>query len=484
MSEAARISDAADGASNDNAVAVPTAITPAIFTRKGAVRDLIDRIKADSRDRATRLDVSTEDGRQGLRSLAYQVRRSKTALDNAGKDQTEEWRLKTNAINADRRVVRDELDALEEEVRAPLTAFENAEKTRVQGHEAAVAAMAALTDFASSNMAIDEIDRNLAALATLLQRDWQEFGKRATDTADSVRADLQRLRAEVVRREEERAELARLRAEESERKRQEDERLRLEREARIAEEAAAAAKRAAEEEAERLRQEEAARVERERQAAEEARRREAEAAEGARLAEERRAHEAEERAAQAERDRRAAIEKAETERLAGHERALAALIEDDGWGERESSTEIELRLKWLGAALARRDWEEFQGRAEEAIHAETERAQAALTQAKAREQAEAAEQARLAEEAAQKREQEAVEAERRRSAAAKDAEERAAAKRAANLAHQTKINRAVLAALKETLVAEGVAEESAEPIGKALVRAIAGGNVPHTTITY
>jgi hypothetical protein len=55
---------------------------------------------------ASEPDVSTETGRKKIKSLAYQITRSKTAIDEAGKSRTEEWRKLTNQVNAQRKRVR------------------------------------------------------------------------------------------------------------------------------------------------------------------------------------------------------------------------------------------------------------------------------------------------------------------------------------------------------------------------------------------
>ena len=55
------------------------------------------------RGRRDEADVSTPGGRQVIRSTAYKIARSKTALDEMGKGLGEDMRAKVNAINADRK---------------------------------------------------------------------------------------------------------------------------------------------------------------------------------------------------------------------------------------------------------------------------------------------------------------------------------------------------------------------------------------------
>lgn len=75
-------------------------------------------------------DISTVKGRGEIAALAYKVTRTKTAIDAAGKKLNEEARDKINAVDASRRKIREELDALADAVRKPLTEWEEAEDQR------------------------------------------------------------------------------------------------------------------------------------------------------------------------------------------------------------------------------------------------------------------------------------------------------------------------------------------------------------------
>ncbi|MGM8637880.1 hypothetical protein, partial [Enterobacter roggenkampii] len=66
----------------------------------------------------------------------YKVARSKTYIDNAGKDLVAELKALPKQIDESRRIVRERLDALKDEVRRPLTEWE-AEQERIKAEEAA-----------------------------------------------------------------------------------------------------------------------------------------------------------------------------------------------------------------------------------------------------------------------------------------------------------------------------------------------------------
>ena len=273
-----------------NAIITIETLTPAIVFAPGGVENIISKLEAEVRAIAT--DISTEAGRKAVASLAYKVARSKTALDEMGKQLVADLKAQTGKIDAERRTIRDRLDALRDEVRKPLDDFERAEKTRVDGHEVAIAAILQAAQVGDLDAA--GIKARLEQVGSLTQRDWQEFATRATATADEVRKALQAALALAEKREAEAAELARLRAEQAERERRE-------REERIAAEAAERAKAAAEAKAEQDAAAAAAKA----------------AAEQQRI--EREKAEAIARAEKAEADKKAAAEKAERDRLAAIE---------------------------------------------------------------------------------------------------------------------------------------------------------------------
>src|SRR5690348_15385756 len=101
-------------------------LTPATVFAPGGMEGIISKLEAEVR--AIDRDISTPEGREAVKSLAYKVARSKTALDEMGKELVAGIKKQAGAIDADRKLARDRLDALKEEVRGPLTAWEEAEK--------------------------------------------------------------------------------------------------------------------------------------------------------------------------------------------------------------------------------------------------------------------------------------------------------------------------------------------------------------------
>lgn len=243
----------------------------AVFTNNDQLDPLIEAIEKEARSLVP--DVTTKKGRDAIASMAHKVARSKTYIDNAGKDLVAELKALPKQIDESRRVVRERLDALKDEVRRPLTEWE-AEQERIKAEEA----MSAL--HAEAMAMNEEFDRQLAAR---IESD-HEMALLMNDAFDREQAEK--------KAEAERQRIAR----EEEIKRQAEEKAKREAAEQAQREIDAAA---AKERAEREQREAAERAEREKQAAVEAERRkaqeeadrirrEAEQREQARLAEEKR----------------------------------------------------------------------------------------------------------------------------------------------------------------------------------------------------
>ncbi|HHB9052683.1 TPA: hypothetical protein ACN7AU_001077 [Klebsiella pneumoniae] len=126
----------------------------AVFTNNDQLDPLIEAIEKEARSLVP--DVTTKKGRDAIASMAHKVARSKTYIDNAGKDLVAELKALPKQIDESRRVVRERLDALKDEVRSPLTEWE-AEQERIKAEEA----MNAL--HAEALAMNEEFDRQLAA---------------------------------------------------------------------------------------------------------------------------------------------------------------------------------------------------------------------------------------------------------------------------------------------------------------------------------
>ncbi|SAG26572.1 IgA-specific serine endopeptidase autotransporter precursor [Enterobacter hormaechei] len=177
----------------------------AVFTTKEQLDPIIEAIEKEARSLVP--DVSTRKGRDAIASMAHKVARSKTYIDNAGKDLVAELKALPKQIDESRRIVRERLEALKDEVRRPLTEWE-AEQERIKAEEAMNALHAEALEM---NI---KFDQELAAkfeadheMALLMNKDFdrdREEQRRLAEQAQRERDErLKQEAAEQARRDAE-----------------------------------------------------------------------------------------------------------------------------------------------------------------------------------------------------------------------------------------------------------------------------------------
>ena len=260
----------------------------AVFTTKEQLDPIIEAIEKEARSLVP--DVSTRKGRDAIASMAHKVARSKTYIDNAGKDLVAELKALPKQIDESRRIVRERLEALKDEVRRPLTEWE-AEQERIKAEEAMNAlhaeALEMNEEFDHQRAAQIEADHEMALLMNdAFDRDREEQSRQAEQAQRERDERLKQEAAEQARRDAEVKHKAEL-----------DAAARREAEEKARAEAAERQRIEAEQRAAREKQEAEERARREKEEAVAAERRRLEEAEAARLAEERRKAEEEARRA-------------------------------------------------------------------------------------------------------------------------------------------------------------------------------------------
>lgn len=310
-------------------------LVPAQVFRAGGIDPILHRIAEMAR--AVSRDTSTRKGREEIASVAYKVAQAKARLDDMGKELVSGIKQQAAVVDAERRRMREFLDSLKEEVRAPLTQWEREEEKRkalladrVEAikaagrarYKTAADAQAALRDLASIEIGDAFAERQAEAELAV---------QAGIEALEQHRQELERAEAEAAARAAAEAEAARLREEIAARERAaseaEERAARAEREAAEARAAAERAEREAAEKAERARAEAIEREERAKREAEERERRKQADEEAARLrAEEaeRQREEAEKRAAEEAERRAAAAVEAERRRVAEQQAAAEA----------------------------------------------------------------------------------------------------------------------------------------------------------------
>ena len=292
----------------------------------------LETLLTDIRKQASSLvpDLTTAKGRKEIASVAYAVAQTKTYLDGIGKTLTDEYKDIPKKIDATRKLIRDELDKLKDEIRAPLTAYEEAEANRVAALQQRLNRITDLGNLPANSLGAtaEQLAAWLAELdSTAIDDSWQEKQTEAGVAKEAAILKVTQALGARKQHEAEQAELERLRQEQVKRDQ-------VERERQIAEQAR-------QQEADRQLQERAAAQRRELEAqqqaeqarrdAEEAQRKQVEAEANA----QRQAEEAAARAAEKERQRieaeqrAAAEEQAKREADVEHRRAINQRIIGD-----------------------------------------------------------------------------------------------------------------------------------------------------------
>lgn len=214
-------------------------LKPIEVYNSGNIDQILEKIAQDAKSQ--KIDISTKKGRDECASLAYKVAQSKTFLDKMGKALGEDARKQLDVLNAERKKCVEFLDKLKDEIRAPLTDWENKEKRRIDNYETEIKNIVSLGIHVETNWQNAKPDSLKAYLEQTksISHEWEEFEVRAKEAIANTISKIEKSLEKLEKHENEQAELARLRE-------QEKARLQKEHEEKIAFEAAEKAKREAE----------------------------------------------------------------------------------------------------------------------------------------------------------------------------------------------------------------------------------------------
>lgn len=214
------------------------------FKVEGGTRALFERVSENAR--SVVFDMGVKKDRESLKSFAYSLARIKTTVDNHGKELVSGIKQQAAVIDADRKFWRDNMELLQEEIRKPLTDFEQAEKDRVAKHETTISVIRmplSLIQNEDSEWTAQSIKDAISELENrVIDSSFEEYEEQAKLAKFETLETLRKTLMEREKYEAEQAELERLRL-------AEQARLQREHEERIAREAAEKATREAEEKA-------------------------------------------------------------------------------------------------------------------------------------------------------------------------------------------------------------------------------------------
>ena len=194
-------------------------MAPRIYVEKG-LEKFLEQIREGVNEVP---DISTDKGRKRIASLAAKVSRSKTAVEKPGRDYLKRLKEQPKVVEAELRRFVTECDRLRDEVRSPLTEWENAEKLRTEALQQRLTnlrALADVIDLSGNYLPSSDIQERIQeAKSVALDESWQEYAAEAGVAKDSTIQKLEESLAVAQKREHEAAELERLRKEAEEKAR-------------------------------------------------------------------------------------------------------------------------------------------------------------------------------------------------------------------------------------------------------------------------
>lgn len=204
---------------------LPETITgPSIFDGdniKKVIAFVVDKAETE----ANGVDVSTKAGEEGIRSLAYKIARSKTFIDDLGKDLNADLKKQAKIIDDQRSLVRTALDDLKDRIRKPLTEKEEREKARKEEIQSRLNQMKSwgesYPDLSSYETISEWRHRGVSFVTESLKTvSFDEFSEQALLVQKTTLQKMAETFDQATNRLKEKEELERLRKEEQARKEQ------------------------------------------------------------------------------------------------------------------------------------------------------------------------------------------------------------------------------------------------------------------------
>ena len=197
------------------ALSIPEGKALAFFTRPGAVDPVLAAIRKEVD--AFKGDAKTDKGRKAIKSMAFKITQSKTYIESVGKSVAADAKEIPKKVDASRKRLRDTLDAWAEEVRKPVTEWEDAEDARIDAHKKVISDLIGACD-TPNDAPVSLLRIGLEAVEAIkIGPDCEEFEADYARAKDSARDAITAAISRAEKREAEAAELARLRKEADER---------------------------------------------------------------------------------------------------------------------------------------------------------------------------------------------------------------------------------------------------------------------------
>jgi len=191
-------------------------VNPVVLFAKGGSDSILEQIRKEVKSFVP--DLTTEAGRKHIASLAYKISRSKTALDVMGKTLVAGKKEEISQVDAERKRMRDVLDGLKDEVRKPLTDWENEESERLQGCRDTIDGYEILARECEASWQTHPIAvmKDYISNIQSSECDWKEFKAKANNVKTASIIRIEDCIAKRTKYDAEQAELAALRKKQEE----------------------------------------------------------------------------------------------------------------------------------------------------------------------------------------------------------------------------------------------------------------------------
>lgn len=159
----------------------------AIFTGDG-LDNILAEIKTDAENFVANIDSAN--GRRAIKSKAREVAGKKVKLDAVGKELVTDWKQKAKLVDNARKKSRDFLDEVRDEVRKPLTDWEEAENKRIEAEAEAAELEALHAEAIEANIFFDkqrDIERREAKVKAREEEAKEDEKKRQEDADREAR---------------------------------------------------------------------------------------------------------------------------------------------------------------------------------------------------------------------------------------------------------------------------------------------------------
>lgn len=200
-------------------IQVETSTVIDLYTKGEALDPLIESVRKTVE--SFEHDLSTQAGRKRTASLAAKVSKAKTFLDGLGKDLVSDWKQKAKVVDNERKRMREALDALRDQARAPLTELEEKEAEEQAKKDSFIADIRAYMEYPEGQETSSLYEARLKSLESVEIGDWlgdleAQAHREKTGALAWLRTKIESMKkmeeeaAEEIRRQAEAAEKARI----------------------------------------------------------------------------------------------------------------------------------------------------------------------------------------------------------------------------------------------------------------------------------